>query len=204
MKVTRIEPRKGGILAHIEGSAPLAIPDDIVIEFDIAEGRTLTHEEYAAIVYRSHEVFARRYAMHYLARAAHSEHQVRVKLLSKGYQGAVVDETIAHLAEIGFLDDTHYAKLLVDHYREKNRSAREIRFRLNRAHINSDIADDVMCAGASSAERAAVTALVERHYRNYAGKENGMRKFAAFLRRKGFSHDTVMQAIREQKEKEVQ
>ncbi|MEK6795248.1 MAG: regulatory protein RecX [Spirochaetota bacterium] len=199
MRITRIEQKKGALVAHADGAA-IAVPDDIALEFGITVGRELSDDELTAVVHRSKEVFAGRYAMNLLARAARSEYQVRTRLARKGYESDIIDDAIVHLTEIGFLDDTHYAKLLVDHYREKMRSAREIRFRLANAHIDSDIIDEVMLAGAAAAERAALNALLDKHYRAYAAGEKGLRTLMIFLRRKGFSHDAVTHAIRERRE----
>ena len=75
---------------------------------DAADGAKL-----AELQQRSEVMLAGRRALGLLARAMHSRHVLARKLQQGGFGAAAVEQTLARLAEMGYLDDAGFARLWV-------------------------------------------------------------------------------------------
>ncbi|MBI4978989.1 MAG: regulatory protein RecX [Spirochaetes bacterium] len=187
-----VEQRRG-VLLRFDNGVTLRVTKELFLSADLAVGKSITDSDFERINEAALFEHAFAYGLRVLTRAARSEFQVRRRLTAKGYDEALVDAVISRLLEMQFLDDIHYAKLLVDHYRGKMRSTKEIIFRLRLAHIDSDIIDDVMSTSRSAAEREALDAMIRKHYRFY--EHGDLEKLQRMLARKGFSLSLIKTAI---------
>ncbi|HEX6972233.1 MAG TPA: regulatory protein RecX [Limnochordia bacterium] len=141
---------------------------------------------------------ARRRAVRWLAAAARSEAEIRQRLERGGFAGDVIEQTIAWLRRLGYLDDARLAAEVVaarKRYRIQGRVgvAWDLRRRgvdaalVKRALGSYDVEEEKALAVELAARRAPpADEPLERAYRRLAG----------FLLRRGFSPAAVRHALR--------
>ncbi len=98
-----------------------------------------------------------------LARRAHSQWELRRKLRMKGFGAEAVDGAMARLVELGYLDDSSFAKGLVQR-RGALRGPRALSAELAAKGIDRADADAAVAAFDTEAQLASATRIAERLY----------------------------------------
>ncbi len=135
-------------------------------------------------------------ALGLLSHRARSVAEMRRRLAMRGADEGTVEEEVERLQRAGLLDDGAFARAWVEEReRLSPRGARMLRFELRRHGI---AAEEVEAAVATLDDRATALGLARRKARGVAGTD--FRTFAAkvggFLQRRGFDHETVVEATR--------
>jgi len=132
-----------------------------------------------------------------LARRAHSKWELRRKLRMKGFAADAVDTAMARLIELGYLDDSSFAKGLVRR-RAALRGPRALSAELAARGVDRAEADAAVAGFDAEAQLASATRLAERLYARKAGI--GYREMldtvGAKLLRRGFPVPVVRAACR--------
>ena len=132
-----------------------------------------------------------------LARRAHSQWELRRKLRLKGFGAEAVDTAMARLVELGYLDDSAFAKGLVQR-RGSLRGPRALSAELASKGVDRAEADAAVAGFDTEAQLVSATRLAERLYARKAG--TGYREMldtiGTKLLRRGFSAPVVREACR--------
>ena len=132
-----------------------------------------------------------------LARRAHSQWELRRKLRLKGFGPEAVDTAMARLVELGYLNDSAFAKGLVRR-RGSLRGPRALSAELASKGVDRAEADAAVAEFDTEAQLASATRLAERLYARKAGI--GYREMldtvGTKLLRRGFSAPVVREACR--------
>ena len=78
-------------------------------------------------------------AIGFLARRDHSVHELRLKLLQKEHDDAVVDKVLVELQQREYLDDRRYAQMMLRHHYSRGQGPQKIRYLLNQNNVSNDI-----------------------------------------------------------------
>ena len=135
-----------------------------------------------------------------LAQRDYTCSRLREKLLSAGFGGEVVEQTLENLREAHYLDDERYARNFVQAHWE-DRSRLRIRMDLESRGVPPEIAAGVISEeseerGPEADIRQILGLMRKRGYDplNATWEEKG--KLQAFLYRKGYSQSSVRAAMR--------
>ncbi|CCJ33810.1 regulatory protein RecX [Caloramator australicus] len=117
MKVMEIRKLKSEnlYLVVFENERNIKIGLEMLIKYNIIEGKDLTQEDIDTILQEYEIKSAYNYALHLLERKMYPENQVRNKLLKKGFNEMVVEKTISKLKEYGFVNDEEYIKKYIEY-----------------------------------------------------------------------------------------
>lgn len=154
------------------------------------------------------EVVARadaiRYSYRLLSYRDRSEKELRERLCRKGFSEETVQQTISHLKDKGFINDTALASSLKRSAEEiKLLGTKGVRLFLQHRGLSGEIIDDIL-ADSDPDEIIRAKKLVDRKLRtmgNYSDEEI-RKKIWGFLMRKGYSFDTIRQMLKQFKIKE--
>ena len=133
-----------------------------------------------------------------LSRAEHSSQDLVRKLRSRGYDPEEIEKTVERLYSLGYLDDERYARSYIRKYRT-SRSARQIQSELLRKGIRLEQPEQLLTEvyeEEGGSEQDALISLI--HSRLRACPEPGekeLRRFYAFLQRRGFSYADIRKAM---------
>lgn len=132
-----------------------------------------------------------------LARRAHSKAELAAKLSARGHDAKSVRETVAKLAELGYLDDAAYcADYARGRVARRGVGPAKLRAELARKGFGAELVDRALAAnfGEEDDERAAAIKAAARKASGFNAKddeETMRRKLYAFLTRRGFSSATA-------------
>lgn len=133
---------------------------------------------------------ARERALRFLEHRDRTRREVEVRLLRYGYEPQTVDEVIAWLEELGYLNDARYAAAFAAEKRRAGWGPLRIRQSLSRRGVHPDLVREV------TEDRGFPEALVETVRRRFvqaalADPAAARRRAVSFLARRGHDSDTI-------------
>jgi regulatory protein len=197
--ITRLESQVNNddrVSVYLDGEFVFGIHEDLVVKHGLQVGTALTPEEIREIENDEQYVDAKQAALDYLAYKPRTEEEVRRKLQKRDVPPPIVDDVIARLYELDYLDDEAYA-----HDYAHNRFAskkygpvrirRELKERGVDRHLAETAVDELF---ADEDATAAAWTHAEKRWPRLAGEEDPRRrrqKMYRYLRRRGFRSDTI-------------
>lgn len=139
---------------------------------------------------------------HLLASSERTEYQIRRSLCNSGYPDEVIDNTMDHLKEHGYIDDERYAHRYIEYAQDK-RSVNMIRLDLKKRGISREIIescmedDEVFCQSEDAQRRAILKAISLKWKSSFAPTYQQKQKLKAFLARKGYAMSLINSTVRE-------
>jgi len=131
----------------------------------------------------------------------HSEAELRRKLKEKGYAGEEIDQTVARLNELSYLDDLRFARSFASSSVRNGRGyGSRLKMELTRRGVAADIVAQVL--GELAQEYSEAELLRELVARRYAGfdaetaTDKEKRKVVGYLQRKGFPLSAIFREFK--------
>ena len=197
MIVTAVERQRyrKRVGVFVDGELALTLGAELAAERDVRPGRTITRGEIAALADAEAKRGALESALRLLAYRPRSEKELRERLARKGFLTKPIDEAIARLRELGYLNDAAFARFWTDTRQTiRPRSRRLLTSELRRrgvdpemaAEVTSDISDDDAAYDAASRRLGSLRGLEYQRFRERLG---------GFLTRRGFSYDVARRTI---------
>ena len=137
---------------------------------------------------------AKERALALLNRRDYSRGELLKKLLEKGEEPEAAEAAVERLAELGFVDDARYARLIVRHYAAKGYGARRVKQELHHRGIPPELFDEAMEQMPEQDET--VDRLLRSRLKSEAPDRGELKKASDFLLRRGYSWDEVRAALR--------
>jgi len=95
---------------YLDGKFAFGCNINVIAKFRLREGLSLTADQVAQILTGEVRQEAFDYAMATLQRRLHSRAELQKKLAKREYQPAMIDEVLADLERMGYVDDARFAK----------------------------------------------------------------------------------------------
>lgn len=206
--VTRLAAQKhdaNRMSVFIDDDFAFGVHLDLVLEFDLYEGRTLTADEQRRIVEADRMKKAMQVAMNYIAYRPRTTEEVRRKLFEQDYDRALVQDVVDELRDRGHLDDAAYAREYAQQ-RFDSRGYGPVRLRhdlrrrgVDRQWIEQALDELVREESMMEAARAHAKKRWPR-LRDEADPYKRRRKLSDYLRRRGFTYGTIHAVVQEVEE----
>ena len=147
MKITRVA-RSGRVpdryYLTLEDGTELQVGFNQIADYAVYEGRELTDEELEALKDDARRTNVRARAMRILGERSMSRKEMTDRLIQKGEDPALAQETAAWLERIGVINDGEYAGLIVRHYAARGFGAGRIKNELYRRGIPREYWEDAL------------------------------------------------------------
>lgn len=198
MLVTAIERQQRRRCANVflDGQFALALSLDVIAEAGLRQGDDLSPDDLASLRERDARHGALASAMRLLSYRPRSESEMRSRLAGRKLSSAIIDETLARLRELSLLDDGAFAQSWVESRdRTSPRGKRMLSFELRQKGVAPQLA---AAAVAPIDEEEAAYRAAERRVRTAKAEDFAefRRRFGDFLRRRGFSYETIEPVLR--------
>ncbi|MDB5186504.1 MAG: regulatory protein RecX [Candidatus Saccharibacteria bacterium] len=132
-------------------------------------------------------------SLNLIMRRPRSEWEIRDYLKRNQYDPEIIDDTVDHLNERGYLSDLDFAKRWVESRRLlKSTSKRRLNQELKQKRVSDDIISQVLEEDETD-ELEVLKDLVERKRKQLKYRDD--LKLMQYLSRQGFSYDQIKQAI---------
>ncbi len=197
MIVTAVErqARRRRVNVFVDGRFALALGLELAAERDVRAGRQLTPDELEALAESEARRAALEAALRLLSYRPRSEGELRERLVRKGFVRAIVDDTLARLRELGYLDDAAFARFWTEtRQAAQPRSGRLLRTELRRRGVPHEVAEE---ATAEVADDEAAYEAASRRLRALRGLEypKFRERLGRFLTSRGFSYGVARRTI---------
>ena len=197
MIVTAVERqrRRRRVAVFVDGHFALALSVELAAQHDLRPGRAVTADELASIADAEALRSAKQSALRLLGYRPRSERELSERLARKGFQSAVVEETLARMRELGYLDDDAFARFWTETRQAlRPRSRRLLASELRGRGVAQEAAEQATAA--ISDEEAAYQAAAKRlpALRGLA-YARFRERLGRFLSSRGFSYDVAQHTI---------
>lgn len=184
------------VSVFLDGEFAFGVHEDVAAKHGLREGRSLSEEERRRVEQDEAYVEAKQRALNYLAHKPRTEEEVRRKLRRQEVGQTIIDDVVARLYELEYLDDEAYAR---DYVRNRFASKQYGPVRLRRELVERGI--DRAIAGPAVDDffvdqdpKAAARTHAEKRWPRLADEDDPRRrkqKLYRYLRRRGFTSDTI-------------
>ena len=194
--ITALEPQKrhrDRVSVFLDGEFAFGLPDTEAARLRV--GQTISEQEIAAL--REIDAISRAFdrAVRLLARRPYSAAEIRRSLASHEVAPAVIDEVLARLETLGYVDDYAFAQYWVENReRFRPRGARALRYELRQKGIADAIIQKAL-DGFDGAESAYAAAQDQARRLRGLDRRTFRTRLSGFLARRGFDYDTVREAV---------
>jgi regulatory protein len=194
--ITALEVQKRNkqrVNVYLDEEYAFALPLDEAAK--LRKGQTLTEQDVEALQAQDDLQRAVDRAAGFLSYRPRSAHEVRQNLAQKGVDGVVIDQAMARLEALGYLDDAAFAAFWV---RERNAfkplSPRALRYELRQKGVPDAIIDEALADLVP--DDAAYKAAESQARRLRGSTPRAFRdKLLPFLQRRGFTYGVAKTAI---------
>lgn len=138
--------------------------------------------------------FTKKRALRILGNRNYSEQEMHKRLVDKGEAEENAAETVRWLVELGYIDDSNYATLIVSHYTQKGYGVSRVKEELFKRGIPREMWDEKLAVLNDSQINDAAFEFLSRKLRGSEDKDDLRRAKEALVRR-GFSYDEARAAI---------
>ncbi|NLK88114.1 MAG: regulatory protein RecX [Clostridiaceae bacterium] len=200
MKITSVEKNKKNkdrLSIYIDDRFSFTISEEDYLTLNLYEKTEISEEtiEYIKDTLNFRE--ARSKAVRYLSLKLRTEKEVREKLLNQGYDPDCTTKVIDDLKAIGYINNKLYAqKYLFDRSKLRPASKRMMKLELLSRGIEEETADEVL-ADWKVEDSSVAESLLKRKFGKYDMSDKKiLRKAYMFLVHRGFSRDTIKEALK--------
>jgi regulatory protein len=185
--------QKDRVNVYLDGEFAFGLP--VIEAAHLQKGQELSEEDIKALQAIDSLARAFDHAVKLLARRPYSTAEIRRNLESKQVPPAIIDEVLAKLARLDYVNDRAFAEFWVENReRFRPRGPHALRYELRQKGIPDDVIEEVLSEfdGRASAYRAAQDKA--RRLRGLTA-EQFRTKLGAFLVQRGFGYDIVREVI---------
>lgn len=187
--------RRKAVDVYVDGQSALTIGRELAIERGIRPGLTVSHQQLRALAIDDARRAALETALRLLAYRPRSEQELRRRLRQKGFPKAPVDESLARLRQLGYVDDASFARFYTETQQSSRpRSRRLLTGELRGRGVEQSVAEE---ATADVSDEDAAYAAASRRLRTLRELEyqRFRERLGSFLTRRGFSYDVARRTI---------
>ncbi len=202
--ITKIEfqkKNKNRCSIFLDDEFAFGLEADIVIQHGLKKGDQLTAEQISEILFKEEKQRVKEKAYQFLARRAHSEKELRTKLLNKGFEKNLVDEILAQLKQQKLIDDAAFAHSFVrSRLASKPLGEFALRQELRTKGISEDkIAAVLQLAYNEKSQIEYARELVQKKLPQFGNLDDRVKKkrLADFLIHRGFDWELVKEVVNE-------
>ncbi len=195
-RITAIEAqqkREGRVNVYVDGKFAIGLFEEVALALGLRVGQTITPERLEEIAGAETRRRAGEDALRLLSFRVRSEKEIADRLARRGYETDVIDETLASLRRIGYIDDAQFAQTWVE-ARGKTRGRRALAHELRQKGVADDLAARTLHeAKTDETEQAAARAVAVKRVgeRPADASREARAKLSAFLQRRGFDWDVI-------------
>jgi regulatory protein len=199
VKITALAPQKKNkrrVSVFLDGNFLFGLSSDTVAALGLRVGREVDRAGLDRIALEEQRYESLQYAFLLLSYKARTTSELTQRLTRKGFSPDIVSSTLQRLAELKMVDDAGFARRFAeDRIAIGHKGKWRIRGELLKRGVAKEHIEDALATAPD--ETAAAREVAEKYLSRNRRLEPDVlkRRLYAFLARRGFSPDTIRQAI---------
>jgi regulatory protein len=189
------QPRRPRANVHLDGEYAFSLRLDVITLARLSVGQPLEAEQRRELEAEDQRLGAMEAALKLVALGPRSEHDLLERLEQRrGFSREAVDHAVRRLRELGYVNDSAFARLYVEARQASPRSKRALSFELARKGVDKRHVEAAL--EAHSDAKAAYDAA-QRRLRSLAGadRQTFERRLGSFLSSRGFGYGVARATI---------
>ena len=200
-KISEQKRRQNRRNIYLDGAFAFGINLNVVARFRLREGMTLGDDQILQIQKGEVRQECFDMAMEYLQTRLHGRAELLRKLSRREYGGAVIEDVLNQLAELGYVNDERFAHAkALSASQHKHHGRRRARIELLKAGVRGAVADRALedvYAQHDGAAHAKLLALKQAPRLRRLDPAVARRRLVGMLQRRGFDYDTIKPVVDE-------
>lgn len=202
-KITKVKVFKKKVTISFDDQTKLEVSPDVMSNFYIYEGKTITNKEINEIKEYSENIVLLHYAMSLLRKRHYSEWKMREKLYAKEAEKKAVDKVIKILKNADLINDAALAEDLKCYLEEKNYGKNKIINYLNNEGIFDDTLKNLKFSPNNEKKKALYNIpKLEKRYAKYPYEIKKQHIYNSLINL-GFANDIALEALNKIKEPNI-
>ncbi|MCZ8512293.1 RecX family transcriptional regulator [Paenibacillus filicis] len=183
---------------YIDDTFALAVHEDVLIKHRLLKGETVLEDDLKRILEAEEKSRAYLDAVRLLSSRLRSEHEMRTRLVQKGYGIELAQETTERLRQEGYLNDQLFADQLAKQRLQSQKKGRNwIKQELKQKGLSKDHIAQAMEQVDEATEYQMALSLASKRYASELAKDplKAKRKIGGFLMRRGYAGSIVSKVL---------
>lgn len=209
-KITNIEIQKRNeerVNIYIDNEFAFACYKELVYKEGLKKDMEVEIDSLKKIIAEEEFLKCKNSALRIVEKAYKTEKEMVDKLLQKGYEGIIIEKTIAFLKEYNFLNDEKYT-LMYAKDKSKIQGKNKIKYSLMKKGIDKETIENTLDSIDNNVEEETAYNLAIKKYRILSKKENDKyklnQKLIRFLLGKGYDYGLIKDVIKRITNEEVE
>ncbi len=183
------------VTVSLDGKSAFSLEAEVAVKEGLKVGQELASGQIEALARSDQFQRCHNAAAHYLSYRPRSEHEMRQRLLRRGFSDDIVEAVLKRLREQGLVDDMAFAQFWRDNRQSFSpRSQRLVRLELRQKGVTGDIVERVVStiSDGDNAYRAATSKTYRLPLSDY---ESFRRRLGDYLKRRGFGYGVIKETM---------
>jgi regulatory protein len=199
-RITAIQPQRrdnARVNIFIDGAFAFGLHIDLQLEHDLAPGDDLDEDKIGLILRQDQTKRAISTALNLIAYRSRAAGELKTRLRERDYPPEAIDDAIARMRELGYLDDRDFADRWVESRQtHRPRSVRMLTRELQQKGVAREVIEDTL-EDADIDEFGDALALAEHKVASLSGLDEPTRdrRLSGFLARRGYSYDIIRRVM---------
>lgn len=197
-RVTALRVSRGRVKRvklFLDGRFAFSLEAEVAVKEDLRVNQELTSSQIESLIKASHHQSCYDAAARFLSYRPRSQHELRQRLLKRGFDDDSVEAVVSRLKERGLVDDAAFAQFWKDNRQSfRPRSQWLTRLELKQKGVSSDIIDQVVST-IDDAENAYRVAISKARSLTMSDYQSFRRRLGGHLGRRGFGYGVINKTI---------
>ena len=195
-RIERIQPslhKKDRVLVYLTGGRLLRITPEELLRFDLRPGMDLAEDVLEELRRAAARSLTRQQAAEMAGRRMLSRKELSDRLVKKGTDPQVAEDTAQWLEELGAVDESAYAAAIARHYAAMGYGPGRVRQELQHRGVPRELWDDALARMPDPEE--AIDRFLTAKLRGKTPDRATLQRLSAALQRRGFSWQDIRPAL---------
>lgn len=201
--ITRDKHVKERFYVKVLGHESFTVSAETIVKYNLRVGQEIDEAFWQTTLIEDEKKRAVDASLKLLSFSQRSKKELVERLKLKGYSQPAVEHAIARLSELGYINDTTYAKNLILVRRSQGKGTELIKFEMKRKGIPSDVISEAIKENSlttqSEAEQILPLARKKLTQMRNVPRDVALKRLMGFLARRGFSIEAVQSVLRKLK-----
>ena len=196
MKIESVKTNKKNrelAVITLEDGSRLNATSEEVVRLGLRAGAELGHDAAEHLAASRTQKDARKTALNVLSYKPYSKKGLEARLVQKGIEPGRAAEAVTWLEDIGLINDSEYARLVVETYSKRGLGASRIRQEMTKRGIDREMAEESTDGLDSD---AAIDKFLASKLKGKTPDRDDVRRLTAALARRGHRYEDISRGIR--------
>ena len=199
IEIKKYSKIKNYFKVSFDNESAILVDAETIVVFGLKKNLEIDDTTFDKILKHNNSNKITSYALYLISKKMYSKKSLSDKLASCGFEKEDIQKVLSRFAELNYINDEEFAKVLADYLRKRGKGPYYIQNELNKHNIDSEVLNKVLkCQDEENEPYNQIIYIIKKKFTKFDGKDkNEIRKIATFFQRRGFASQDIAKAFRE-------